>query len=150
MNLTATRNSNEQTRNRLPAILLVLCFLLPGSALAEAPSLGAAASAPDLAAPTLAAPMLNVESEDDMLSGLSAIAEEELSGIRGGEGTAVNIQDMRATVDGNSISGNVTTGSVNIGANAFNNLDGVSSVVVNSGNNVSIQSSTVINIVIGE
>lgn len=150
MNLTATRKNNETTRNRLPAILLMLCFLLPGSALAETPSPGATASSPDLAAPTLAAPMLKAGPEDDMLSGLSAIAEAELSDIRGGEGTAINLQDMSATVDGNSISGNVTTGSVNIGANAFNNLDGVSSVVVNSGNNVLIQSSTVINIVISE
>ena len=42
----------------------------------------------------------------------------------------------------------MTTGDTMISGNAFSNLDGISSVVINTGNNVSIQSSTVVNIVI--
>ena len=42
----------------------------------------------------------------------------------------------------------VTTGDSTIGAGAFSNLDGISAVVINTGNNVSIQNSTVVNIVI--
>jgi len=96
---------------------------------------------------------LNLEAEADEIDdlfALAAVAEDELSEIRGGESTAVSLQDLNSTVEGNSISGNVTTGSVSIGENAFSDLDGISSVIVNSGNNVSIQSSTVINVVIGE
>jgi len=136
----ATEALESEVRNRLLVILVAVCLLLPGPALADGPSPEAVDSAP----------ILEVTSEDDPLSGLSALGEEELSYIRGGEGTALSIQDMSATVDGNSISGNVTTGGVNIGANAFTDIDGISSVVVNSGNNVSIQSSTVINVIISE
>ena len=126
--------------NRLRVILVAVCLLLPGAALADGPS-------PEGGDSTS---ILEITPEDDPLGGLSALGEDELSEIRGGEGTAVNLQDMNATVDGNSITGNVVTGGVSIGANAFTDIDGVSSVVVNSGNNVSIQSSTVINVVIGE
>ena len=136
----ATEQRDSKGRNRLLVILVAACCLLPGSAIADTPSSEAADPAP----------ILEPKSGDDPLGGLSAIREEELAEIRGGEGTALSIQDMSATVDGNSISGNVTTGSVHIGANAFTDIDGVSSVVVNSGNNVSIQSSTVINVVISE
>jgi len=137
---SATEHSSNKGWNRLLVILIATCCLLPGSAFSETPSPEAVDSAP----------IVEVELGDDPLEGFAAIQEEELSKIRGGEGTAISIQDMSATVDGNSISGNVTTGSVRIGANAFNDIDGVSSVVVNSGNNVSIQSSTVINVVISE
>jgi len=121
-------------------MLVAASILLAGSALADGPS-------PEGADP---ASIGAAASQEDPLGGLSAICEDELSDIRGGEATAVSIQDMTATVDGNSISGNVTTGGVDIGSNAFTDIDGVSSVVVNSGNNVSIQSSTVINVVISE
>ena len=86
----------------------------------------------------------------DELEGFSVAGESELAESRGGEATAISLQDMQSTVDGNVVSGNVTTGSVNIGENAFTDFDGISSVVVNSGNNVSIQSSTVVNVIIGD
>jgi len=84
------------------------------------------------------------------LEGFAIAGEAELDESRGGEATAINLQDMQSTVEGNVVSGNVTTGSVNLGENAFSDFDGISSVVVNSGNNVSIQSSTVVNVIIGE
>ena len=136
----ATQHRNSKGQNRLLVILVALWCLLPGSALADTP----AAEGVDSAL------ILEAKAGDDLLAGLSAICEEDLAEIRGGEGTALNLQDMNATVDGNSITGTVTTGGVSIGANAFSDIDGVSSVVVNSGNNVSIQSSTVINVVISE
>ena len=86
----------------------------------------------------------------DELEGFSVAGESELAEIRGGEATAISLADMQSNVDGNVVSGNVTTGSVNIGENAFTDFDGISSVVVNSGNNVSIQSSTVVNVIIGD
>ena len=86
----------------------------------------------------------------DELEGFSVAGESELAESRGGEATAISLADMQSNVDGNVVSGNVTTGSVNIGENAFTDFDGISSVVVNSGNNVSIQSSTVVNVIIGD
>lgn len=82
------------------------------------------------------------------MAGFSVVEESELSEIRGGEGTVMNLQDLEAVVSGNTVQGTVNTGDAMIGGNAFSNLDGISSVVVNTGNNVSIQSSTVVNVVI--
>ena len=86
--------------------------------------------------------------EDDVMAGLAVVDESELSGIRGGEAPIINLQDLDSVVSGNTVEGTVTTGDSNIGAGAFSNLDGISSVVINTGNNVSIQNSTVVNIVI--
>ena len=82
------------------------------------------------------------------MAGFSVVEESELSEIRGGEGTVMNLQDLEAVVSGNTVQGTVNTGDAMTGGNAFSNLDGISSVVVNTGNNVSIQSSTVVNVVI--
>ena len=86
--------------------------------------------------------------EDDLLADFAVVGDSELAEIRGGEGTVLNLQDLEAVVSGNTVRGTVTTGDSMIGGNAFSNLDGISSVVVNTGNNVSIQSSTVVNVVI--
>ena len=82
------------------------------------------------------------------MAGFAVIEESKLSEIRGGEGSVLSLQDLEAIVSGNTVSGTVTTGDLMISGNAFSNLDGISSVVINTGNNVSIQSSTVVNIVI--
>ena len=133
--------ARRRARNRLLAILCALGLLLPAASLQADDSPPVSPDPPAV---------FEIASEDDFLLGLPSVSEDELSGIRGGEGTAISLQDMQASVDGNSISGNVTTGGVSIGENAFTDLDGISSVVVNSGNNVSIQSSTVINVVIDD
>lgn len=86
--------------------------------------------------------------DDDAMAGFAVVEESALSEIRGGEGTVMNLQDLEAVVSGNTVQGTVNTGDSTIGGNAFSNLDGISSVVVNTGNNVSIQSSTVVNVVI--
>lgn len=88
--------------------------------------------------------------EDDAMAGFPVVEEKELSTIRGGEGPVLNLQELKAIVSGNTVEGTVTTGDSNIGAGAFSNLDGISSVVINTGNNVSIQNSTIVNIVIEE
>lgn len=121
-------------------ILVSILFLLSGPA-----------SANDFGADRMAGSFdLEEELGLDALEGFDVVEESELSASRGGEATAISIQDMRSNVDGNIVSGNVTTGSVSIGENAFSDFDGISSVVVNSGNNVSIQSSTVVNVIIGD
>jgi len=142
MHLAAQQaEARRRARIRRLAILCTLVLLLPAA------SLQADDSPPESPDPPA---IVEIASEGDFLLDLPSVSEDELSGIRGGEGTAISLQDMNAAVGGNSISGNVTTGSVSIGENAFTDLDGISSVVVNSGNNVSIQSSTVINVVIDD
>ena len=125
--------------NRPWTILIAILLLLSGSAHAEG-------------MPGEERTGLLLEDEFDLggLEGFEVAGESELAESRGGEATAVNLQDLQSTVEGNVVSGNVTTGSVNLGENAFSDFDGISSVVVNSGNNVSIQSSTVVNVIIGE
>ncbi|MED5261828.1 MAG: hypothetical protein VX574_05470 [Myxococcota bacterium] len=86
---------------------------------------------------------------DDLLfEGLSAVAPTDLEAARGGERTVLNLEDMVGQVEGNSISGTVNTGAATVSGDSFQDFNGVSSVIINSGNNVSIQSSTTVNIVI--
>lgn len=86
---------------------------------------------------------------DDLLfEDLSAVAATELEAARGGERTVLNLEDMMGRVEGNSISGTVNTGDAIVSGDSFQDFNGVSSVIINSGNNVSIQSSTTVNIVI--
>ena len=86
--------------------------------------------------------------EDSLFLGFAAVGASELSAARGGERTVLTLEDMMAQVDGNSISGTVNTGAATVSGESFQNFNGVSSVIINSGNNVSIQSSTTVNIVI--
>jgi hypothetical protein len=62
----------------------------------------------------------------------------------------VTVQDLEGVVSGNVIEGQITTGDVSIAPDAFSHFDGISSVIVNSGNNVSIQSSMVVNVTVSE
>ena len=87
-------------------------------------------------------------SDDFLFEGLSAVAPTELEEARGGERTVLNLEDMMGRVEGNSISGTVNTGDATVSGESFQDFNGVNSVIINSGNNVSIQSSTTVNIVI--
>lgn len=119
--------------------LLARCFLLPGSTLQASEARPGSLNSLSLLEP---------ESGDDFLRGLLALREAALSSSRGGKSAAVSIQDLDASVDGNLLSGTVTTGSVHIGENTSTALDEISCVVVNSGNHVSIQGSTISSVVI--
>lgn len=136
------RQHMDRAWNRPWTILFAVLFLLAGPAHAEDLVLGEDSAA--------SSSMFEEEFDLGGLDGFAIVGEAELAESRGGEATAINLQDMQSTVDGNVVSGNVTTGSVNIGENAFSDFDGISSVVINSGNNVSIQSSTVVNVIIGD
>lgn len=96
-----------------------------------------------------AAPAMAEEALDPF-AGLIPANTQLLSESMGGASDEVGLAELGASVVGNSITGTVTTGSATIGGEAFSDLNGVSSVLINSGNNVSIQSSTVVNIVIYE
>ena len=137
----------DSFRWELRRLSLALLFLL-------AAVLAAPASAEDPLTALEGLPLevlegFSLDSADDVaMAGFAVVEESALSEIRGGEGTVMNLQDLEAVVSGNTVQGTVNTGDSTIGGNAFSNLDGISSVVVNTGNNVSIQSSTVVNVVI--
>lgn len=121
----------------LAAAILALA-VLPAASLAGEPS---PAKAPAPPAPALAV-------APDPFAGLEAVGVDELAGARGGERMVLNLEEMFGQVSGNSIEGTVNTGSATVSGESFQGLNGVSSVIINSGNNVSIQSSTTVNIVI--
>lgn len=56
--------------------------------------------------------------------------------------------ELRATVSGNSINGPSATGTIVIDGQAFQNLNGLSVLNANTGNNVAINSSMQVNVAI--
>ena len=142
MNSQARRQATDRGWNHQWMILASILFLFLFSGSAMAGDFGADPMSDSFD--------LEGELGLDGLDGFDVVEESELSESRGGEATAISLQDMQSNVEGNVVSGNVTTGSVSIGENAFSDFDGISSVVVNSGNNVSIQSSAVVNVIIGD
>ena len=76
----------------------------------------------------------------------------ELSDASGRQGIPVQLQfndnQQHATVRDNLLSGNVTTGDNSISDNSFANMSGIATVIQNTGNQVVIQDSTQINILI--
>jgi hypothetical protein len=56
----------------------------------------------------------------------------------------------RSTVSNNSVSGNSQTGTINFDPNSFQNLNGLSLLSANTGNNVSINSSLNVNVAINQ
>ena len=95
-------------------------------------------------------PIALAEEVGDPFVGLVPADVQTLSGAQGRADDELSLSELGASVVGNSVSGSVTTGGAMISGDAFSDLNGVSAVLVNSGNNVSIQSSTVVNIVIYE
>lgn len=75
---------------------------------------------------------------------------EELDRARGREGinlTALNNMSLQATVSGNQAINNVSGYNI-IDRGAFAEASGITSVIQNSGNNVVIQDSTIVNVTI--
>ncbi|PTN13326.1 hypothetical protein [Nitrosomonas aestuarii] len=75
---------------------------------------------------------------------------DELDNARGREGidiTALNNLDVSATLTGNTANNNLT-GTNMIDASAFTGASGMFSVIQNTGNNVIIQDSTIVNVTI--
>ena len=76
--------------------------------------------------------------------GVKPVGAAALSAKRGGDRVANDAQ-LKGTVTDNHAS-NLSTGMNVIGDGAFNGSSGLSTVIQNSGNNVLIQSSTVVNL----
>lgn len=79
-----------------------------------------------------------------------AVMSEELENERGRGGfdlTTINDMNLQAALTGNTAHHNVTGGNI-IDYGAFANSAGMFSVIQNSGNNVLIQDSTIVNVTI--
>lgn len=85
--------------------------------------------------------------ELELLNDVEAVQNRELDASRGGDAVVLklNSSQLEAQSYGNQAL-NTVTGANAIGGSAFGGASGLSSVVQNSGNNVIIQDSTVINI----
>ena len=90
------------------------------------------------------------ESTASPLSSAETASLNELDNARGREGidiTALNNLDVSATLTGNTASNNLTGTNI-IDATAFTGASGMFSVIQNTGNNVIIQDSTIVNVTI--
>ncbi|HTD89791.1 MAG TPA: hypothetical protein VK663_03960 [Burkholderiales bacterium] len=70
---------------------------------------------------------------------------ERLTNQRGGQDLIINDQKLKATVTDN-VASNLTTGNNVITEGAFAGANGLPMVIQNSGNNVSIQNTTILNL----
>jgi hypothetical protein len=128
-------------RSQLTSMLLgAVAALTATSALAEDPQ--------PAAAPT-PAPAASMDSLAALVGG-KTLSAEELGEQRAKakievDKLTINTPDQDGLVAGNAAVGN-TTGQNSIAADAFVNADGFINAVQNTGNNVLIQSSTIINV----
>lgn len=80
------------------------------------------------------------------------MSSDDLSNLSGGTGVtiaAITEQTLNAINTGNSVNGEtVTSGQVNIGANAFSGFDGVGNFVINTGHNNNLQSSMNVTVIL--
>lgn len=86
---------------------------------------------------------------DSALAGWTSVGDDVLAENRGG--TEINLGDLglniasnNSTMIGNSVDGSVVTGQIT--GNALNDVSGINSVMMNSGNNVNFQNNMQINI----
>jgi hypothetical protein len=82
------------------------------------------------------------------------LSSEQLGSASGRQGVPMQLQlnnnEQDAQVSDNILSGNVITGTNSISDNAFQNMSGIATVIQNTGNQVVIQGSTMINILINQ
>lgn len=86
----------------------------------------------------------NIDAARELLLGAHVSSDDELAMQRGGD-LHVNQNNATASVDRN-VASNLQTGNNAISGGAFANTNGVPMVVQNTGNNVVIQNSTILNL----
>ena len=75
----------------------------------------------------------------------TALAVDRLDAMRGGDATTTNRADLRGNVGGNTAT-NVLGAGNRVADGSFANAAGISTVIQNSGSNVLIQNSTIVNV----
>jgi hypothetical protein len=123
-------------RKLLAAVLAAGAFVAAPCARGDAGELAAAIAA--AASQSTAAPL-----PDDRLG--SALGDARLAAQRGGQGVQLSEIKARSIVSENTAH-HLTTGNNTITESAFGHTSGMPMVIQNSGNNVSIQNSTVLNL----
>jgi len=90
----------------------------------------------------------------------TAMSSEELGGLNGQKDAGIDIKDVNAifsNVDNKGILGNnsiegtnssFTTGGNSIAGSAFSGMNGIATVIQNSGNQVLIQNATVVDVIV--
>lgn len=97
----------------------------------------------------------SIQEDDDVAAIVSSssgmmVSLDELDGARGMGGvdvTTLNTMNVKATLTNNTAINNVTGANV-IDTSAFTGANGMFSVIQNTGNNVVIQDSTIVNVTI--
>lgn len=114
----------------------MLTILLAAAVSGAAPP-AQAVTAPAPAAQAARSPFASPSLDTETLG--KATAREDISQVASA--------DQSASVSGNSVSGQSTTGTVTIDGNAFQNQSGLTIVNANTGNNVAINAAMNVNIV---
>jgi hypothetical protein len=117
--------------------------ILTGLVLAGALQVTTPQAAPEApAAPVAAAPLNLAATASARADG--ALDAAELEGLRGGDGNvavAITDQTLTAVNAGNSVNGQtISSGQINVGADAFGGFSGIGNFAINSGHNNNLQS----------
>jgi hypothetical protein len=79
----------------------------------------------------------------------SALSDQELDALRGGDGIILTTQTLLALTTGNVINGNYVAGSVSLSDSALSNFNGVGNLLINTGAQNSLQSGMNLTINVG-
>ena len=90
----------------------------------------------------------------------SALSSDDLEGVNGRKGVDINIKEVSGIFSSTDLNGflthntmegdhsSFTTGTNTIAAGAFTNMNGIATVIQNSGNQVLIQNATVVDVIV--
>lgn len=149
--------------SRVVAILgLIGIGMAQAAAPEDAPSASAERTSAEASAPRIKAKVVKAKIADTALRGKTkttvgdtrdagdpltadVLGDAELANQRGGSETHINQNNATGTVSGN-VASQLNTGSNTISESAFSNTNGIPIVIQNSGNNVLIQNSTILNL----
>lgn len=106
------------------------------------------------------APLAGLENGSEALGIGDALSSQDLEGLNGRKGVNIEIKDVNAIFTNtdqqgflglNSIEATdsfFATGNNSIGGGAFTNMNGIATVIQNSGNQVLIQNATVVDVIV--
>ena len=101
-----------------------------------------------------AAALADTANSDETWLQQSALSAQQLDEASGRQGVSLQLQmnnsNQNANVSDNVLAGQVMTGNNLISGGAFANMNGVATVIQNSGNQVVIQDTTQINVLINQ